>query len=45
MTGWHPVPTCVASSSALSFIRRYGSKLYVFFDAKGRTEDFVISHS
>jgi hypothetical protein len=45
MTGWHPLPERAASYSALSFVRRYGSKLYVFFDAQGEIEEFVISRS
>jgi len=45
MTGWYPLPERPASYSALSFVRRYGSKLYVYFGAEGEMEDFVISHS
>ena len=45
MTGWHPLPDRVASHSALSFVRRYGSKLYLYFDAQGQMEFFLISRS
>ena len=45
MTGWHPLPDRAASFSACSFLRSYGSKLYVFFGAQGELEHFVISRS
>lgn len=45
MTGWHPLPDREASHSALSFVRRYGSKLYLYFDAQGQMVFFVISRS
>jgi hypothetical protein len=45
MTGWYPLPDREASHSALSFVRRYGSKLYLYFDAQGQMEFFLISRS
>ena len=45
MTGWYPLPDRAASYSAFSFVRRYGSKLYVYFGAQGELEHFVISRS
>ena len=45
MTGWYPLPDRKASHSALSFVRRYGSKLYLYFDAQGQMEFFLISRS
>jgi hypothetical protein len=45
MTGWHPLPDRAATDGAFSFVRRYGSKLYVFFGPGGEMEHFVISRS
>jgi hypothetical protein len=45
MTGWYPLPDRAATDSAFSFVRRYGSKLYVFFGPSGDMEDYVISRS
>lgn len=45
MTGWHPLPMRAASFSAVSFVRRYGGKVYVFFNERGEMEEFVISNS
>jgi len=45
MTGWYPLPDREASHSALSFVRRYGSKLYLYFDAQGQMEFFLVSRS
>lgn len=45
MTGWRPLPERVASHSALSFVRSYSSKLYLYFDAQGGLEFYLISQS
>jgi hypothetical protein len=44
-TGWYPLPEQPATHSALSFVRRYGSKIYVFFGQDGEVEYFVVSRS
>jgi hypothetical protein len=44
-TGWYPLPEQPATHSALSFVRRYGSKIYVFFGLDGEMEHFVVSSS
>ena len=45
MTDWYPLPDRAATGSAVSFVRRYGSKLYVFFGPGGKIEHYVIAHS
>jgi len=45
MTGWQPLPDRAATHHAVSFVRRYGSKIYVFLDEGNRVETFVISSS
>jgi len=45
MTGWLPLPDRAATHRAVSFVRRYGSKIYVFLDEGNRVETFVISSS
>lgn len=45
MTGWAPLPDRAATHSALSFVRRDGRKIYVFFDANGELEQSFTSHS
>jgi hypothetical protein len=45
MTGWHPLPSRQVSGAALSFVRPYGSKLYLYFEPNGRLEEYVISRS
>lgn len=45
MTGWRPLPTRAATGAACSFVRSSGHKIYVFFDAEDRVEEFVISKS
>lgn len=44
-TGWYPLPHRAATHKALSFVRRDGRKIYVFFDVDGRLEEFSISRS
>ncbi|MCU0750071.1 MAG: hypothetical protein MUF13_11060 [Akkermansiaceae bacterium] len=45
MTGWHPLPDRKVTGSAFSVVRRDGSKIYLFFDAEGRLEEYFISRS
>ena len=45
MTGWHPLPNRKVTGSAFSVVRRDGSKIYMFFDAKGELEEYFISRS
>lgn len=45
MTGWRPLPARAASHDAYSFTRMSGKKIYVFFDAQGRVEEFVMATS
>ena len=45
MTGWHPLPNRAASHAAWSYTRRNGQKVYIFFGADGRVEEFMASNS
>lgn len=45
MTGWHPLPDRKVTGSAFSVVRRDGSKIYLFFDATGKLEEYFISRS
>ena len=40
-TGWYPCPDKPADCEAHSFVRKYGDKLYIYFDASGRIEVFT----
>jgi hypothetical protein len=40
MTAWHPPPDRETTGSALSFVRRYGSKLYLYSTPKERWNIF-----
>jgi len=45
MTGWQPLPTRAATHYACCFDRKNGDKIYIFFDAEDRVEEFVIATS
>jgi hypothetical protein len=45
MTGWHPLPSSQALHSGMSFVRRYGSKIYVFLDGDNRVSYYEIAKS
>lgn len=45
MTGWRPLPTRTAGYYACCFGRKNGSKIYIFFDAEDRVEEFIIATS
>lgn len=45
MTGWYPLPERKVTGSAFSVGRRYGSKIYFFFDSSGRLEEYFIATS
>lgn len=42
-SGWYPVPRQPAESTALSFVRMYSGKIYVFFDSRGTVKDYVFA--
>jgi hypothetical protein len=44
MTGWRPLPTRAASHLGCAFTQDY-NKIYIFFDAEDRVEEFVIATS
>jgi hypothetical protein len=45
MTGWRPLPERPATHYACVFVRMNGNKIYIFFDAEDRVEEFVIATS
>jgi hypothetical protein len=45
MTGWYPLPDRKVTGSAFSVVRRYGSKIYFFFDSSVRLEEYFIATS
>jgi hypothetical protein len=45
MTGWHPLPSSPATHVGISFVRRYGSKIYIFFDADNRVFYYKVATS
>lgn len=44
MTGWRPLPTRPATHLGYAFSQDY-NKIYIFFDAEDRVEEFVIATS
>ncbi len=44
MTGWRPLPTRLASHLGYAFTQG-NNKIYIFFDAEDRVEEFVIATS
>lgn len=44
MTGWRPLPTQPATYLGYAFSQDY-NKIYIFFDAEDRVEEFVIATS
>ena len=45
MTGWLPLPERPATHYACTYGRLCGTKIYIFFDAEDRVEEFVIATS
>jgi len=45
MTGWLPLPERPATHCACTYVRLCGNKIYIFFDAEDRVEEFVIATS
>lgn len=44
MTGWRPLPTRAATHLGYAFSQDY-NKIYIYFDAEDRVEEFVIATS
>jgi hypothetical protein len=44
-TGWYPCPGTPATDTAQSFVRRYGDKIYIFYDHKGNLRAYARGRS